>query len=44
MKKTYKAPEVELLAMEAQDVVMLSDEEELEMDVIRIEDLTIRNA
>lgn len=39
----YATPEIELLAFEAQDVIMLSDDEELEKDTIAIEDLVIRS-
>ena len=41
--KKYISPEVELLALMAQDVIMLSDEEELGKDTISIADLVVKN-
>ena len=41
--KKYISPEVELLALMAQDVIMLSDEEELGKDTISIADLIVKN-
>jgi len=41
--KKYMTPEVELLALVAQDVIMLSDDEELEKDTISLADLTVKN-
>ena len=40
--KKYVSPEVELLALEAQEVIMASDDEELEKDDITVAELVVR--
>lgn len=41
--KKYISPEVELLALAAQDVIMASDDEELEKDDITVAELVVRD-